>query len=63
MSQVFLTNSQISSIPHPKNIGYLRVSTNEQDLQKNKADTLTLDSDKDLEKVHWAEATVPRTAP
>jgi DNA invertase Pin-like site-specific DNA recombinase len=36
-------------------IGYLRVSTNEQDLDKNKADILHLANDKNLGKVHWEE--------
>ena len=36
-------------------IGYLRVSTNGQDLEKNKADILHLANDKNLGKVHWAE--------
>jgi DNA invertase Pin-like site-specific DNA recombinase len=36
-------------------IGYLRVSTNEQDLDKNKADILHLANDKNLGKVHWVE--------
>jgi DNA invertase Pin-like site-specific DNA recombinase len=35
--------------------GYLRVSTNEQDLEKNKADILHLANDKSLGKVHWVE--------
>ena len=39
-------------------IAYLRVSTDEQDLAKNKADILTLANDKGLGKVHWVEETV-----
>ena len=33
-----------------KTIGYLRVSTQEQDLEKNKADILTLANNKNLGK-------------
>jgi len=36
-------------------IGYLRVSTNEQDLEKNKADILHLANDKNLGRVQWIE--------
>lgn len=46
-----------------KTIAYLRVSTTEQDLQKNKADILNLANDKDLGKVHWVEETVSGTVP
>jgi len=38
-----------------KAIGYLRVSTNEQDLEKNKADILHLANDKNLGRVQWIE--------
>ena len=41
-----------------KTIGYLRVSTKEQDLEKNKADILRLANDKDLGKVHFIEEKV-----
>lgn len=41
-----------------KTIAYLRVSTNDQDLQKNKADILHLANDKGLGKVRWVEETV-----
>ena len=41
-----------------KTIGYLRVSTADQDLAKNKADTLKLANDKDLGKVEFVEETV-----
>jgi DNA invertase Pin-like site-specific DNA recombinase len=41
----------------PKTIAYLRVSTNDQDLAKNKADLLHLANEKDLGKVHWVEET------
>jgi DNA invertase Pin-like site-specific DNA recombinase len=41
----------------PKTIAYLRVSTNDQDLAKNKADLLHLANEKDLGRVHWVEET------
>lgn len=41
-----------------KTVAYLRVSTNEQDLEKNKADILHLANEKDLGKVHWVEEKV-----
>jgi DNA invertase Pin-like site-specific DNA recombinase len=41
-----------------KTIAYLRVSTDKQDLEKNKADILQLANEKDLGKVHWVEETV-----
>lgn len=41
-----------------KTIAYLRVSTDKQDLQKNKADTLAVANEKDLGKVHWVEETI-----
>jgi DNA invertase Pin-like site-specific DNA recombinase len=37
------------------NIGYLRVSTIDQDIEKNKADILKLANDKDLGKVYFTE--------
>ena len=41
-----------------KTVGYLRVSTKEQDLEKNKADILRLANDKDLGKVRFIEEKV-----
>jgi DNA invertase Pin-like site-specific DNA recombinase len=41
-----------------KTVAYLRVSTNDQDLEKNKADILHLANEKDLGKVHWVEEKV-----
>jgi DNA invertase Pin-like site-specific DNA recombinase len=41
-----------------KTVAYLRVSTTEQDLKKNKADILHLANEKDLGRVHWVEETV-----
>lgn len=38
-----------------KTIAYLRVSTNDQDLEKNKAEILNLANDKDLGKVYFIE--------
>ena len=42
----------------PRTIAYLRVSTTDQDLDKNKADILHLANDKGLGKVEWVEETV-----
>ena len=47
----------------PKNqiqrtVGYLRVSTTEQDLEKNKADILHFANDRNFGKVQWIEETV-----
>ncbi|MDY6851761.1 MAG: recombinase family protein [Thermodesulfobacteriota bacterium] len=41
-----------------RTIGYLRVSTKEQDLEKNKADILRLANDKGLGQVDWVEEKV-----
>lgn len=41
-----------------KTIAYLRVSTGEQDLEKNKAAILTLSNDKGLGKVHFVEEVI-----
>ncbi len=41
-----------------KTIGYLRVSTIDQDLAKNKSDILKLSNDKNLGKVHFIEEKV-----
>lgn len=42
----------------PRTIAYLRVSTTDQDLDKNKADILHLANDKGLGQVEWIEETV-----
>jgi len=42
----------------PKTIGYLRVSTGAQELEKNKADILGLANNLDLGKVHFVEEIV-----
>ncbi len=41
-----------------KTLGYLRVSTDDQDLEKNKADILQLANEKDLGRVQFIEETV-----
>jgi DNA invertase Pin-like site-specific DNA recombinase len=41
-----------------KTIAYLRVSTDRQDLEKNKSDILHLANEKNLGRVHWIEETV-----
>jgi DNA invertase Pin-like site-specific DNA recombinase len=41
-----------------KTVAYLRVSTDEQDLKKNRADILHLANEQGLGKVHWVEETV-----
>lgn len=41
-----------------RTIGYLRVSTEEQDLEKNKADILKLANDKGIGPVEWVEEKV-----
>jgi DNA invertase Pin-like site-specific DNA recombinase len=41
-----------------KTIAYLRVSTSDQDLKKNRADILHLANENNLGKVHWVEETV-----
>jgi DNA invertase Pin-like site-specific DNA recombinase len=42
----------------PRTIAYLRVSTTDQDLEKNKFDILHLANEKGLGKVHWVEETI-----
>ena len=46
---------------NPKTVAYLRVSTVEQDLEKNKAEILYLVNDKDLGKVEFVEEKVSGT--
>jgi DNA invertase Pin-like site-specific DNA recombinase len=50
----FLTNIMSTR----QTIAYLRVSTDRQDLEKNKADILHLANEKDVGKVRWVEETV-----
>jgi DNA invertase Pin-like site-specific DNA recombinase len=42
----------------PRTVGYLRVSTIDQDLEKNKADILHLANEKNFGKVQWVEEKV-----
>jgi DNA invertase Pin-like site-specific DNA recombinase len=42
----------------PRTIAYLRVSTTEQDLEKNKFDILQLANEKELGQVSWVEETI-----
>ena len=44
--------------PRGKTLGYLRVSTDDQDLEKNKADILKLANEKDLGRVRFIEEAV-----
>src|SRR5271157_1606158 len=44
--------------PSPQVIGYLRVSTQEQDLEKNKADILAFANERKLGHVDWVEEKV-----
>ena len=46
------------AMTQPKTVAYLRVSTTDQDLEKNRADILNLANEKDLGRVHWVEETV-----
>jgi DNA invertase Pin-like site-specific DNA recombinase len=46
------------TINQPRTTAYLRVSTTEQDLEKNKHDILKLANDKKLGNVEWVEETV-----
>ena len=45
-------------MPSPKTTAYLRVSTTEQDLEKNKFAILKFANDNQLGQVHWIEETV-----
>ncbi len=46
--------------PRPqRTIGYLRVSTSDQDLEKNKADILAFANERRLGNVDWVEEKVP----
>lgn len=49
--------------PKPKTIGYLRVSTGLQDLDKNKADILRLANQEDLGRVQFVEEKVSGKVP
>lgn len=43
---------------NPRTVAYLRVSTTDQDLEKNKYDILKLANDKGLGQVEWVEETI-----
>jgi DNA invertase Pin-like site-specific DNA recombinase len=58
---VFSSNKRLEDYFMPKTIGYLRVSTQEQDLEKNKADILKLANDKGLGRVRWEEEKISGT--
>lgn len=45
-------------MPQPQTIAYLRVSTTDQDLEKNKFDILQLANEQRLGQVQWVEETV-----
>ena len=51
----FLSNTTKTT---PKTIAYLRVSTIDQDIEKNKAAILSLANSKELGKVHFVEEKV-----
>jgi DNA invertase Pin-like site-specific DNA recombinase len=53
----------MSAAKKPKTIGYLRVSTADQDLEKNKADILHLANEKDFGKVKFIEEKVSGKVP
>jgi DNA invertase Pin-like site-specific DNA recombinase len=54
-SMTFLSNNTITERKMARTIGYLRVSTADQDVEKNKADILKLANDKQLGNVRWIE--------
>ena len=47
----------------PKTVAYLRVSTIDQDIEKNKADIIILANDKDLGRVHFVEEKISGKVP
>jgi DNA invertase Pin-like site-specific DNA recombinase len=47
----------------PRTLAYLRVSTSDQDPEKNKADILRLANRKDLAQVHFVEETISGRVP
>src|SRR5215475_5836915 len=49
--------------PRPRTTAYLRVSTNDQDVETNKADILMLANRKDLGQVHFVAETVSGRVP
>ena len=59
----FSLNQTKTPAPTPKTIAYLRVSTIDQDLEKNKAAILALANDKVLGHVHFVEEKVSGSVP
>ena len=50
--------ARVTPLPSPQVIGYLRVSTAEQDTEKNKADILSFTNERKLGNVEWVEEKV-----
>ena len=50
--------ARVTPLPSPQVIGYLRVSTAEQDTEKNKADILSFANERKLGNVEWVEEKV-----
>jgi DNA invertase Pin-like site-specific DNA recombinase len=61
MILVFSSNSTSGAATMVRVIGYLRVSTADQDVEKNKADILKLANEKKLGHVEWIEEKVSGT--
>ncbi len=55
---VFIELAHLPLKISPKTVAYLRVSTIDQDIEKNKAAILALSNEKDLGKVHFVEETI-----
>jgi len=51
-------DQSVPHLPQSKTIAYLRVSTNDQDVEKNKYDILQLANHKGLGKVQWVDETI-----
>jgi DNA invertase Pin-like site-specific DNA recombinase len=54
-NKIYLTILLVEFMKKSRSVAYLRVSTQEQDLEKNKADILRLANDKKLGHVEWVE--------
>lgn len=61
MILAFTSNSTSGAATMARVIGYLRVSTADQDVEKNKADILNLNNEKKLGHVEWIEEKVSGT--
>ena len=48
----------MSKTDQNKTVAYLRVSTSEQDIEKNKVELILLANEKNLGKVHFVEETI-----